>query len=571
MSEHTPPTPPVDLNKDSDTGRNQSIVDPTRPDDSQDTGNPGDNPAESGQPKFARLRRFIVPVLTLLLLAIVLITFRTVLLPFVFACIIVYLMEPIVSRMSDPEGGGRSLPRWAAVVLVYIGFLAVVSTSVVFMAPRFLTEIVRFIETTPEAVQEFRHEKLPGINRDLQSYLRSNITLTPETQDLKTVKMHIRDAREHAANVAAAMARAQAEVAVASQVKIHWDLVGDPGNLHRRYIGRVPSELIKSLPADNGATRNGIWSREGLRTAPLLRMEPDEMGGYAFYLEGDAVEIVSHADNVWTLRREDTSRLSMDDAQKDLDVHRMFDLERSFDDMIEGFTTITSARISSIMVFAQTFLVGVIQMLVAIMLTLMVAAFLSIDLPRTKRTVRAAVPRGYGDAYDELLQRIDTRLGGVVRGQLMICVVNGLLTYLGLVILDIKYSMILAVVAAALSIIPIFGAILSTVPIVIIAVTQSFTVGMLALGWILVVHFIEANFLNPKIIGSTAQIHPVFVIFVLLAGQSTFGLVGAILAIPIASIVLTILGFVRDSYMKDTMDSEPEEPTHEDVEATGVI
>lgn len=569
MSEHAPPGP--DLDNDSDTGQNRLLADQDKQTDSQTQEASGQRAVEPGQSRFARLRRFIVPVLTLLLLAIVLITFRTVLLPFIFACIIVYLMEPIVSRMSDPGAGRRSLPRWAAVVLVYIGFLAIVSTSVVFMAPRFLTEIVRFIETTPEAVQEFRNEKLPGINRDLQSYLRSNVTLTPEIQDLKAVKKGVREAREHAANVAAAMARAQAEIAVATQVKIHWDLVGEPGDLHRRYIGRVPAELTKALPVDNEANRNGRWSTEGGRTAPLFRMEPDELGGYAFYLEGDAVEIVSHADNVWTIRREDTSRLSIDDAQKDLDVHRMFDLERSFDDLIEGFTTITSARISSIMVFAQTFLAGVIQMLVEIMLTLMVAAFISIDLPRTKRVVRAAVPRGYGDAYDELLKRVDVRLGGVVRGQLIICVVNGLLTYLGLVILNIKYSMLLAVVAAVLSIIPIFGAILSTVPIVLIAITQSFTVGLLAIGWILLVHFVEANFLNPKIIGSTAQIHPVFVIFVLLAGQSTFGLVGAILAIPIASIVLTILGFVRDSYMEETMDPELENPTHENVETTRVI
>ncbi len=563
MSEHVPPTP--DLDNDSETGQKRILANQDKQSEPQSEGISEQRVVEQAQSRFARLRRFIVPVLTVLLLATVLITFRTVLLPFVFACIIVYLMEPIVSRMSDSSGSRRSLPRWAAVVLVYIGFLAVVSTSVVFMAPRFLTEIVRFIETTPESVQEFRSEKLPGINRDLQSYLRSNVTLTPEIQDLKAAKKGVRDAREHAANVAAAMARAQAEVAVATQVKIHWDLIGEPGDLRRRYIGRVPAELSKALPVDNEASRNGRWSTEGVRTAPLFRMEPDELGGFSFYLEGDAVEIVSHAENVWTVRREDTSRLSIDDAQKDLDVHRMFDLERTFDDLIEGFTTITSARISSIMVFAQTFLLGVVQMLVAIMLTLMVAAFLSIDLPRTKRVVRASVPRGYGDAYDELLKRVDTRLGGVVRGQLIICMVNGLLTYVGLAILNIKYSMLLAVIAAVLSIIPIFGAILSTVPIVLIAVTQSFTVGLLAMGWILVVHFVEANFLNPKIIGSTAQIHPVFVIFVLLAGQSTFGLVGAILAIPIASIVLTTLGFFRDSYMKDTMDSELESPLHEDV------
>ncbi len=559
MSEHVPPE--LDRDVPTKTGQDEALRAYA-----EDSIFEGKEKAEQSKTKLARIRRLMVPIMMFVLLVVVLITFRTVLLPFIFALIIVYLMEPIVSRMSEPAEGKRSLPRWVAVVLVYLGFLTVVSTSAVFMVPRFLTEIVRFIETTPEAVQEFRNEKLPGINRDLQSYLRSHVTQTPEVLDLNTVKSSVREAREHAANVAAAMARAQAEVAVASQVKIHWDLIGAPGDLQRRYIGRVPPELSKALSVDDSENRHGSWSVNRARETPLFRMIPDEQGGFSFYLEGDALELVSHQDNVWTLRREDTNPLSIDEAQKDLDVHRMLDLERTFDDFVEGFTTITSARISSVVAFAQTFLLGIVEFLVAIMLTLMVAAFISIDLPRTKGFVRAAVPHGYRDSYDVLLKRLDVRLGGVVRGQLMICVVNGLLTYVGLVILGIKYSTLLAVVATVLSIIPVFGAILSSIPIIAIGLTQSFTVGLLALGWILLVHFVEANFLNPKIIGTTAQIHPAFVIFALLAGQSTFGLVGAILAIPVASIVLTILGFIRDSYMKDTVESEIDGEVSEEIQ-----
>jgi predicted PurR-regulated permease PerM len=57
------------------------------------------------------------------------------------------------------------------------------------------------------------------------------------------------------------------------------------------------------------------------------------------------------------------------------------------------------------------------------------------------------------------------------------------------------------------------------------------------------IHFVEANILNPKIIGTSAHIHPVIVIFALLAGESAFGLVGALLAVPTASILLTLFKF----------------------------
>jgi predicted PurR-regulated permease PerM len=83
------------------------------------------------------------------------------------------------------------------------------------------------------------------------------------------------------------------------------------------------------------------------------------------------------------------------------------------------------------------------------------------------------------------------------------------------------------------------------VPIVVIGLTDGLTTGLLALGWILFIHFVEANILNPKIIGNTAHIHPVIVIFALLAGESAYGLVGALLAVPTASLVLTVFNFVR--------------------------
>ena len=91
-----------------------------------------------------------------------------------------------------------------------------------------------------------------------------------------------------------------------------------------------------------------------------------------------------------------------------------------------------------------------------------------------------------------------------------------------------KFSLLLGVLAGILSLIPIFGTILSTVPIVIIGLTSSFMTGVLALGWILMIHFVEANILNPKIIGSSAHIHPVIVIFALLAGESAFGAGGSV-------------------------------------------
>jgi predicted PurR-regulated permease PerM len=99
---------------------------------------------------------------------------------------------------------------------------------------------------------------------------------------------------------------------------------------------------------------------------------------------------------------------------------------------------------------------------------------------------------------------------------------------------------VLAIVATIFSIVPIFGAIMSSIPAVVVALTQSLGSAVFVLAWIIGIHQIEANFLNPKIMGDAAKLHPVLVIFSLLAGEHHFGVAGALFAVPCMSILQSI-------------------------------
>ena len=111
--------------------------------------------------------------------------------------------------------------------------------------------------------------------------------------------------------------------------------------------------------------------------------------------------------------------------------------------------------------------------------------------------------------------------------------------------------LLLGLVAGALSLVPIFGTIISSIPIILIALVSgeggdpAFTKALAMFLWIAGIHLLEANLLNPKILGESAHMHPVVVIFALLAGESVFGLTGALLAVPVASMVQTIFLYVR--------------------------
>ena len=186
----------------------------------------------------------------------------------------------------------------------------------------------------------------------------------------------------------------------------------------------------------------------------------------------------------------------------------------------------------------------VLQTFMQVFLILMVTAFLLIDARAIVTFIESVPPKRYGPIWSELLVYIDRGLAGVIRGQLTICAVNGLLTWIGLAILGVGYAGLLGFIAGVFSLIPIFGTILSTIPIVLIAWgADGFSKGMLALGWVLLIHFIEANFLNPKIMGTASKIHPVVVIFALIAGEHAYGIVGALLAVPAASLVQSCFKF----------------------------
>jgi predicted PurR-regulated permease PerM len=203
-------------------------------------------------------------------------------------------------------------------------------------------------------------------------------------------------------------------------------------------------------------------------------------------------------------------------------------------------------------------------------MVLMLTAFFLVFFPRIRDYMRDLVSPQFRDDYGKVLLRIDKRLSGAIRGQVIICLINAALTFPGLWFIGTHsdatsvatYSVLLSVVAGVLSMIPIFGVILSTVPMVILALTQHSVGGaLLVIAWISVIHAIEAYLLNPNILGHSASMNPIIVVFALLAGKQFGGLTGALLAVPIASVIVSLFGYYRrlvaESYATETGGAVP--------------
>jgi predicted PurR-regulated permease PerM len=213
----------------------------------------------------------------------------------------------------------------------------------------------------------------------------------------------------------------------------------------------------------------------------------------------------------------------------------------------------------AILKIGQLIVAAITRGIFNLFMTLMLGGYIILTHERILDFFRELWPPTSRDSFDRFLRRLDRGLSGVVRGQLLICLVNGVLSAIGFWLFDLKYWPILAIVAAVMSLIPIFGSILSSIPAVAIGLTQSPGTAFGVLAWIVGIHQLEANFLNPKIIGDAAKIHPVLVVFSLLVGEHFFQITGALFAVPVMSIAQTIFLHFRESTMglADPMASIP--------------
>lgn len=272
--------------------------------------------------------------------------------------------------------------------------------------------------------------------------------------------------------------------------------------------------------------------------APAFEIQKRADGSFAVEL-GSGVEIVQEDAKHWkvlpiqpeTAERFSAAKLAREAAGQAFDY-----LKRNALDLLKVGQAIFGKVARSIFLF---------------FLTLMLAAYLMLTRESILAFFRSLPPQRARASFDRLLQRIDRGLAGVVRGQLLICLVNGVLSAIGFWMFGLKYWPILALVAAVMSIIPIFGSILSTIPAVLIGLTQDFFTALWVLLWIIGIHQVEANLLNPKIIGTAAKIHPVLVVFSLIVGEHFFGLWGALLAVPALSLAQSLFLHFRYQLLPD--------------------
>jgi predicted PurR-regulated permease PerM len=173
--------------------------------------------------------------------------------------------------------------------------------------------------------------------------------------------------------------------------------------------------------------------------------------------------------------------------------------------------------------------------------------------------IHALVPRSIEPVVARLTRESDETLGGFLRGQLSVMIILGTLYGLGLWAVGLGVGPLIGLIAGLISFVPYLGAIVGVGMGVIAALVQyqdSFHV-ILVLVVFGIGQLLEGYVLVPKLVGDKIGLHPVAVMFAILAGGELFGFIGVLLALPIAAIVMVLLRYAYERYSQSEMYQEP--------------
>jgi predicted PurR-regulated permease PerM len=178
-------------------------------------------------------------------------------------------------------------------------------------------------------------------------------------------------------------------------------------------------------------------------------------------------------------------------------------------------------------------------------INLAAAVVLSYYLIRDTASLRAGLSRfirsGERQRTMTILSEVDRVVAGFVRGQLTVALIVGSLITIALLVLDVRFAVTLGIVAGVAEVIPYFGPVIGAIPALAVTVAISPLLALKVLAVFLVVQQLEAHLISPRIMGHSVGLHPVAVIFALLAGYELFGIVGMVAAVPAAGVIRVLL------------------------------
>ncbi len=190
--------------------------------------------------------------------------------------------------------------------------------------------------------------------------------------------------------------------------------------------------------------------------------------------------------------------------------------------------------------------------LVALLIvTPVVTFYLLRDWDRLISVINGWLPRRQAPVIREQVREVDRMLSGFMRGQFIVCLLLGLFYAAGLTAAQLPFGAVIGLVTGFLCFIPFVGMLAGFAVGMGIAVAHfgSFTEVAIVAGVFIIGQVLEGNFLTPRIVGKKINLHPIWIIFALMAGGALFGFTGILIAVPVAAVLGVLIRFSLARYL----------------------
>jgi predicted PurR-regulated permease PerM len=199
---------------------------------------------------------------------------------------------------------------------------------------------------------------------------------------------------------------------------------------------------------------------------------------------------------------------------------------------------------------------ALVNVLSIMIITPIVAFYLLADWDHIVAKIDSWLPRDHLDEVRGIARDIDTAMAGFIRGQGTVCLLLGIFYAIGLSLVGLKSGLAIGFAAGMLSFIPYVGALIGGIMAIGVGLVQFWPneahvlliVAVFAAG-----QFIEGNFLSPRLVGGSIGLHPVWMMFALLAFSYVFGFLGLLLAVPMAAATGVFVRYALDRYLKSKL------------------
>lgn len=213
-------------------------------------------------------------------------------------------------------------------------------------------------------------------------------------------------------------------------------------------------------------------------------------------------------------------------------------------DFVNEIQNILSALSSYLQQSSQSvvgLVVGIFGGVVSFIAILVISFYLSVTKKGIDNFLESIVPEKYELYVKDLWKRSERKVGLWLQGQLLLALIVGLMVYVGLSLMGIKFALALGLLALVFEIVPVVGPVLAAIPAVILAFLQEPALGLWVILFYVVVQQLENHVLVPVVMGRTVGLNPVVVIIAILVGAHLAGIPGMLISVPVATVIVEVL------------------------------